>query len=146
MIILPAAVCGDCVVCLGVGFPHLGIKAGGKVLRVVCRSPRRPCSSNAALLILQCISHNFHTSHTFHTAQVYLSRLGFGRFCNVKYTPGAEELDNEFVHLTNVAIQKQGGILTIPASTCWVDSTQAKLTPLPSPHLAPACAPIHTNR
>lgn len=58
---------------------------------------------------------------------MYLSRLGFGRFCNVKYTPGAEELDNEFVHLTNVAIQKQGGIETESASTCWVNGTRIVL-------------------
>ena len=33
---------------------------------------------------------------------------GFARFCNVKYTNDASELDNLFVHLTNVAIQKKG--------------------------------------
>uniref|UniRef100_A0A7S0RVH4 ATP-grasp domain-containing protein n=1 Tax=Chlamydomonas leiostraca TaxID=1034604 RepID=A0A7S0RVH4_9CHLO len=37
---------------------------------------------------------------------VYMSRLGFGRFCSAKYTTEEGELDNEFVHLTNVAIQK----------------------------------------
>ncbi len=38
-----------------------------------------------------------------------MSTLGFARFCNVKYTQGAaDDLDNEFVHLTNVAIQKNG--------------------------------------
>ena len=31
---------------------------------------------------------------------------GFARFCNVKYTNDMEDLDNPFVHLTNVAIQK----------------------------------------
>ncbi|CDW91503.1 probable tubulin polyglutamylase ttll1 [Stylonychia lemnae] len=31
---------------------------------------------------------------------------GFGRFCNEKYTPDIAELDNMFIHLTNVAIQK----------------------------------------
>lgn len=43
--------------------------------------------------------------------QVYLSGLGFARFCNVKYTgaPGdVGELDNDFMHLTNVAIQQHG--------------------------------------
>jgi len=39
---------------------------------------------------------------------VYMSRLGFGRFCSAKYTTEEGELDNEFVHLTNVAIQKHG--------------------------------------
>ena len=41
--------------------------------------------------------------------QVYMSKLGFGRFCNSKYTTEVTELDNEYVHLTNVAIQKHGG-------------------------------------
>ncbi|KAB1270516.1 putative tubulin polyglutamylase TTLL1 [Camelus dromedarius] len=37
-----------------------------------------------------------------------LYKLGFCRFCTVKYTPSTSELDNMFVHLTNVAIQKHG--------------------------------------
>lgn len=39
---------------------------------------------------------------------VYMSQLGFARFCNVKYTTEVAELDNMFVHLTNVAVQKHG--------------------------------------
>lgn len=41
-------------------------------------------------------------------------KLGFCRFCTVKYTPSTSELDNMFVHLTNVAIQKHG----VSASLC----------------------------
>ncbi|KAJ3128538.1 putative tubulin polyglutamylase ttll1 [Nowakowskiella sp. JEL0407] len=33
---------------------------------------------------------------------------GFCRFCAVKYTTDAGELDNNFMHLTNVSIQKYG--------------------------------------
>ena len=33
---------------------------------------------------------------------------GFARFCTEKYTPDVAELDNMMVHLTNVAIQKDG--------------------------------------
>ena len=33
---------------------------------------------------------------------------GFCRFCTVKYDYSAGELDNMFIHLTNVAIQKHG--------------------------------------
>jgi tubulin polyglutamylase TTLL1 len=33
---------------------------------------------------------------------------GFARVCNVKYVNDSENLDNMFVHLTNVAIQKHG--------------------------------------
>ena len=39
--------------------------------------------------------------------QVYVNRKGFARFCAFNYTNEATELDNELVHLTNVAIQKQ---------------------------------------
>lgn len=42
-------------------------------------------------------------------------KLGFCRFCTVKYTPSTSELDNMFVHLTNVAIQKHG----VSASLRW---------------------------
>ena len=31
---------------------------------------------------------------------------GFGRFCNELYSSDIAEMDNMFVHLTNVAIQK----------------------------------------
>ena len=40
--------------------------------------------------------------------QVYVSQLGFARFCNIKYSSEVAEMDNQFVHLTNVAIQKHG--------------------------------------
>ena len=35
-------------------------------------------------------------------------RHGFCRFCTVQYNASLTELDNMFVHLTNVAIQKHG--------------------------------------
>mmetsp|Transcript_17931 Transcript_17931/g.54859 ORF Transcript_17931/g.54859 Transcript_17931/m.54859 type:complete len:293 (+) Transcript_17931:180-1058(+) len=40
--------------------------------------------------------------------KIYQYRHGFARFCNVRYTNSANDLDNPFVHLTNVAIQKTG--------------------------------------
>jgi len=45
---------------------------------------------------------------SFRPLKVYLFKLGFCRFCTVKYDDSAREMDNLFVHLTNVAIQKQG--------------------------------------
>ena len=39
-------------------------------------------------------------------AQVYAYRHGFARFTTVNYSNEAHDLDNEFMHLTNVAIQK----------------------------------------
>lgn len=49
---------------------------------------------------------------SFRPLKCYLYKLGFCRFCTVKYTPNTNELDNMFVHLTNVAIQKHGPIMT----------------------------------
>ncbi|CAD7702065.1 unnamed protein product [Ostreobium quekettii] len=45
---------------------------------------------------------------SYRPLKVYLSNMGFARFCNIKYTTEMSELDNQFVHLTNVAIQKRG--------------------------------------
>ncbi|KAF3826996.1 hypothetical protein GH733_002482 [Mirounga leonina] len=45
---------------------------------------------------------------TYHPLHFYMYKLGFCRFCTVKYTPSTSELDNMLVHLTNVAIQKHG--------------------------------------
>eukprot|EP00968_Pinguiococcus_pyrenoidosus_P019719 scaffold2177_cov272-Pinguiococcus_pyrenoidosus.AAC.12 len=42
----------------------------------------------------------------FRPLKVYQYRHGFARFCNVRYTNAAADMDNMFVHLTNVAIQK----------------------------------------
>jgi tubulin polyglutamylase TTLL1 len=39
---------------------------------------------------------------------VYFCKNGFARFCNVKYSADLSDLDNPYVHLTNVAIQKKG--------------------------------------
>jgi tubulin polyglutamylase TTLL1 len=38
--------------------------------------------------------------------KAYLYYNGFCRFCTEKYTPDIGEIDNMFIHLTNVAIQK----------------------------------------
>ena len=40
--------------------------------------------------------------------KAYQYNEGFARFCNVKYSSDISELDNPYIHLTNVAIQKQG--------------------------------------
>ncbi|GFR46693.1 hypothetical protein Agub_g8312, partial [Astrephomene gubernaculifera] len=45
---------------------------------------------------------------SFKPLKVYMSHLGFCRFCNVKYSSEVGELRNEFMHLTNVAIQQHG--------------------------------------
>ncbi|XP_025068987.1 probable tubulin polyglutamylase TTLL1 isoform X4 [Alligator sinensis] len=48
---------------------------------------------------------------TYRPLRCYMYKLGFCRFCTVKYTPSTSELDNMFVHLTNVAIQKHGPVM-----------------------------------
>lgn len=38
----------------------------------------------------------------------YRHTQGFCRFCAIKYTQDVDDLDNNFMHLTNVSIQKHG--------------------------------------
>lgn len=45
---------------------------------------------------------------SFRPLKVYQFRLGFCRFCTVKYDSSVAELDNMYVHLTNVSVQKHG--------------------------------------
>lgn len=45
---------------------------------------------------------------SYRPLKCYLYKLGFCRFCTVKYNANVNELDNMFVHLTNVSIQKHG--------------------------------------
>lgn len=45
---------------------------------------------------------------SFRPLKAYLFKLGFCRFCTVKYDTNVTELDNMYVHLTNVSIQKHG--------------------------------------
>ena len=41
---------------------------------------------------------------SYRPMKVWLSSLGFARFCNTKYTMASDDLDNMEMHLTNVAI------------------------------------------
>lgn len=41
---------------------------------------------------------------SYRPLKVWLSSLGFARFCNVNYTSDISDFDNMMVHLTNVAI------------------------------------------
>ena len=45
---------------------------------------------------------------SFRPLKCYLYRLGFCRFCTVKYNNSSSDIDNMFCHLTNVSIQKHG--------------------------------------
>ena len=44
---------------------------------------------------------------SYRPLQAYIHRAGFARFCTVEYSN--DDLDNAYVHLTNVAVQKHGG-------------------------------------
>ncbi|XP_071809218.1 polyglutamylase complex subunit TTLL1-like [Asterias amurensis] len=45
---------------------------------------------------------------SYRPLKCYIYKLGFCRFCTVKYSANINELDNMFIHLTNVSIQKHG--------------------------------------
>lgn len=45
---------------------------------------------------------------SFRPLKAYQFRHGFCRFCTVKYDSSVAELDNMYVHLTNVSVQKHG--------------------------------------
>ncbi|KAK2709771.1 polyglutamylase complex subunit TTLL1-like [Artemia franciscana] len=45
---------------------------------------------------------------SFKPLKAYMFKKGFCRFCTVKYDKSVQELDNMYVHLTNVSVQKQG--------------------------------------
>lgn len=45
---------------------------------------------------------------SFRPLKAYQFKLGFCRFCTVKYDSSVAELDNMYVHLTNVSVQKHG--------------------------------------
>lgn len=54
-----------------------------------------------------CVAHA-HPPYLLPPLQAYMSSLGFARFCSMRYTRELAELDNHYVHLTNVAVQKDG--------------------------------------
>eukprot|EP01060_Flectonema_neradi_P007456 TRINITY_DN15200_c0_g1_i1.p1 TRINITY_DN15200_c0_g1~~TRINITY_DN15200_c0_g1_i1.p1 ORF type:complete len:408 (+),score=48.71 TRINITY_DN15200_c0_g1_i1:31-1254(+) len=45
---------------------------------------------------------------SYRPLRAYIHKEGFARFCTVPYNTDVGDLDNLFVHLTNVAVQKQG--------------------------------------
>ena len=45
---------------------------------------------------------------SFRPLKAYLFKLGFCRFCTVKYDTSVNEIDNMYIHLTNVSVQKTG--------------------------------------
>ncbi|XP_011068408.1 PREDICTED: probable tubulin polyglutamylase TTLL1 [Acromyrmex echinatior] len=71
---------------------------------------------------------------SFRPLKAYLFKLGFCRFCTVKYDTSVQELDNMYVHLTNVSVQKHGdeynskhgGKLSVQNLRLYLESTRGK--------------------
>lgn len=70
---------------------------------VICRYIDRPLLVGGKKFDLRI----FVLVTSYRPMKVWLSSLGFARFCNEKYSADANELDNMMIHLTNVAIQKK---------------------------------------
>jgi tubulin polyglutamylase TTLL1 len=66
--------------------------------------------------------------------KAYVHRMGFCRFCTVKYTTISDSPDDMFVHLTNVSFQKQskeyndvhGGKWTLENLHLYIEGTRGK--------------------
>lgn len=71
---------------------------------------------------------------SFRPLKAYLFKLGFCRFCTVKYEANVQELDNMYAHLTNVSVQKHGleynsqhgGKLSIQNLRLYLECTRGK--------------------
>lgn len=71
---------------------------------------------------------------SFRPLKAYLFKLGFCRFCTVKYEANIQELDNMYAHLTNVSVQKHGleynsmhgGKLSIQNLRLYLECTRGK--------------------
>lgn len=71
---------------------------------------------------------------SYRPLQAFVYREGFARFCNVKYSADVDDMDNPFVHLTNVAVQKNnedynsshGGKWSIGNLCLYVESTRGR--------------------
>ncbi|VDM15997.1 unnamed protein product [Hydatigera taeniaeformis] len=71
---------------------------------------------------------------SFKPLKCYVNKLGFCRFCTVRYDRKDSELGNMFVHLTNISIQKHaadynsrhGGKWSIFNLRLWLEGTRGK--------------------
>lgn len=71
---------------------------------------------------------------SYRPLQAFVYREGFARFCNVKYSAAVDDMDNPFMHLTNVAVQKNnedynsnhGGKWSITNLCLYVEATRGR--------------------
>ena len=98
--------------------------------------PCKVCPLSALLLLLQIprVSTGQVLVTSFRPLKAYLYDQGFCRFCNEEYNCDVEDLDNMFVHLTNVAIQKEsaeyneqhGGKWSIDLMRMYLEATRGQ--------------------
>ncbi|KAF0752479.1 hypothetical protein AaE_006017 [Aphanomyces astaci] len=73
---------------------------------------------------------------SYRPLQAFVYSEGFARFCNVKYSSDIDDIDNPFMHLTNVAVQKHnedynnkhGGKWNIYNLRLYVEATRGRVT------------------
>ncbi|POM66434.1 Tubulin-tyrosine ligase family [Phytophthora palmivora] len=71
---------------------------------------------------------------SYRPMQALVYREGFARFCNVKYSAAVDDMDNPFMHLTNVAVQKNnedynsnhGGKWSVANLCLYVEATRGR--------------------
>ncbi|KAG7399111.1 putative tubulin polyglutamylase ttll1 [Phytophthora boehmeriae] len=71
---------------------------------------------------------------SYRPMQALVHREGFARFCNVKYSAAPDDMDNPFMHLTNVAVQKNnedynsnhGGKWSVANLCLYVEATRGR--------------------
>ncbi|RQM22868.1 hypothetical protein B5M09_008243 [Aphanomyces astaci] len=77
---------------------------------------------------------------SYRPLQAFVYSEGFARFCNVKYSSDIDDIDNPFMHLTNVAVQKHnedynnkhGGKWNIYNLRLYVEATRGRVNASPS--------------
>lgn len=72
--------------------------------------------------------------------KAWIYELGFGRFCIEKYSNDANERDNLFIHLTNVAISKTAGNYNDKHGSKWsINNLRFYLEQTQGKHLTDKC-------
>eukprot|EP00514_Thraustochytrium_sp_LLF1b_P010005 CAMPEP_0184548688 /NCGR_PEP_ID=MMETSP0199_2-20130426/6352_1 /TAXON_ID=1112570 /ORGANISM="Thraustochytrium sp., Strain LLF1b" /LENGTH=396 /DNA_ID=CAMNT_0026943321 /DNA_START=231 /DNA_END=1417 /DNA_ORIENTATION=+ len=77
-------------------------RTNGQDVYVISRYIERPLLIGGRKFDLRC----YVLVTSYRPLKAYFYEDGFARFCNEKYTVDAAERDNQYIHLTNVAIQK----------------------------------------
>ena len=76
---------------------------------------------------------------SFRPLRAYISREGFCRFCTVKYTASSVSMDNMYVHLTNVSLQKHSDTYNDVHGGKWTLANLMLLIAVSTPPLIGCC-------